>query len=401
MSQQTINQPGSYMLAPSYSEALLMDPAPDQRTAESQDASIAEMVPSYSEALLYQRAEQDCVVTQEVDEDSNRLATSRECSCPCHAVSSAFEVNAQEEGSRQDEDGGQSNDQQTRELPTETAGMEVHPSSCTLVSETETGKCGSCGKFLVEAQLESSEMSRSENVENPGTSLLREFHNMKRAARTSVIPRDMSEPNLRSRSELMEADTKFLRLNGQSLRNILECEQEEEFGMEDGIGETSRGETRRGGDFRLSLCSLDEANSRPRAAVDASRGAIPKRLAGRSRVIANPMSNEARGLPDSKTYFCLKSILKQNKRRYTLITARELQDFSDREDDDVDRRLQNRSSYHEGCISASKNNAGQRFDLLSRSRESLDGALGRRKKQFLENISIEKCEEGSKRESNR
>ncbi|KOX73527.1 hypothetical protein WN51_01300 [Melipona quadrifasciata] len=402
MSQQTINQPGSYMLAPSYSEALLMDPAPDQRTAESQDASIAEMVPSYSEALLYQRAEQDCVVTQEVDEDSNRLATSRECSCPCHAVSSAFEVNAQEEGSRQDEDGGQSSDQQTREPPTETAGMEVHPSSCTLVSETETGKCGSCGKFLVEAQLESSEMSRSEcNVENPGTSSLRGFQNMRRAARTSVIPRDMSEPNLRSRSELMEADTRFLRLNGQSLRNILECEQEEEFGMEDGIGETSRGETRRGGDFRLSLCSLDEANSRPRAAVDASRGAIPKRLGGRSRVIANPMSNEARGLPDSKTYFCLKSILKQNKRRYTLITARELQDFSDREDDDVGKRLQNRSSYHEGCISASKNNAGQRFDLLSRSRESLDGALGRRKKQFLENISIEKCEEGSKRESNR
>ena len=367
-----------------------MDPAPDQRTAESQDASITEMVPSYSEALLYQRAEQGCV-----DE-----ATSRECSCPCHAVSSAFEVNVQEEGPRQDEDDGQ-----TREPPTETAGREVQqPSSCTLVSETEAGKCGSCGKFLVEAQLESSVMSRSEcNAENRGTSSLRGFQNMRRAARTSVIPRDMSEPNLRSRSELMEADTRFLRLNGQSLRNILECEQEEEFGMDERIGEagqgkTSQAETRSGGDFRLSLCSLDEANSR---SVDASRGAIPKRLAGRSRVIANPMSNEGCGLPDSKTYFCLKSILKQNKRRYTLITARELQDFSDREDDDADRRLQNRSSYHEGCIGASENNAGQRLDLLSRSRESLDGALGRRKKQFLENISIEKCEEGSKRESNR
>lgn len=385
-----------------------MDPAPDQRTAESQDASITEMVPSYSEALLYQRAEQGCVVTQDVDEDSSRRATSRECSCPCHAVSSTFEVNVQEEGSRQDEDNGQSNDQQTRQPLTETSsGTEVHPSSCTLVSETETGKCGSCGKFLVEAQLESSEMSRSEcNVENSGTSSLRGFQNMRRAARTSVIPRDMSEPNLRSRSELMETDTRFLRLNGQSLRNILECEQEEEFGIEDRVGETDQGkigEPRNGGDFRLSLCSLDEANSRSRAAVDASRGAIPKRLVGRSRVIANPMSNEACGLPDSKTYFCLKSILKQNKRRYTLITAKELQDFSDREDDDLDRRLQNRSSYHEGFVpvSATKNNVGQRFDLLSRSRESLDGALGKRKQQFLENISIEKCEEGSKRENNR
>ncbi|XP_033302968.1 uncharacterized protein LOC117207148 isoform X2 [Bombus bifarius] len=405
MSQQTINQPGSYMLAPSYSEALLMDPAPDQRPAESQDASRMEMVPSYSEALLYQRAEQGCVVTQEVNEDSNRRVTSRECTCPCHAVSSTFEMNAQEEGSRQDEEHGQSVDQARQPL-IETA-IEVHPSNCTLVSETETGKCGSCGKFLVEAQLESLEMSRSEcNVENPETSSMTGLQNVRRGPRISMMPRDMSEPNLRSRSELMEVDTRFLRLNGQSLRNILESDQEEEFGIEDRVEEISEdkmSEPERGRNFRLSLCFLDEANSRSTVAVDASRGAIPKRIASRSRVIANPMSNETCGLPDSTTYFCLKSILKQNKRRYTLITARELQNLSDREDDDVIRRLENRSSYHEGCIpnSASKNSAEEKFDLFSRSRESLDAASGRRKKQLLENISTDKNEDGSKRESNR
>lgn len=221
-----------------------------------------------------------------------------------------------------------------------------------------------------------------------------------------MMPRDMSEPNLRSRSELMEVDTRFLRLNGQSLRNILESDQEEEFGIEDRVEEISEdkmSEPEKGRNFRLSLCFLDEANSRSTVAVDASRGAIPKRIASRSRVIANPMSNETCGLPDSTTYFCLKSILKQNKRRYTLITARELQNLSDREDDDVIRRLENRSSYHEGCIpnSASKNSAEEKFDLFSRSRESLDAASGRRKKQLLENMSTDKNEDGSKRESNR
>ncbi|XP_017753184.1 PREDICTED: uncharacterized protein LOC108545857 [Eufriesea mexicana] len=403
MSQQTINQPGSYMLAPSYSEALLMDPAPDQRPPESQDTSITEMVPSYSEALLYQRAEQGCIVmNQEANEDSNRRLTSRECSCPCHATASTFEMNIQDEGSRQEN--GQSNDQSRQPL-IETA-IEVHPLTCTLVSETEAGKCGSCGKFLVEAQLENSELSRSEySMDNPGPSSARAPQILRRGPRTGVIPRDMSEPNLRSKSEMIEADTRFLRFNGQSLRNILENEQEEELAAEDRVEEISGGkisEPGREGKFRLSLCSLDETSSRARVGVDVSRGAIPKRIVSRSRVIANPMSSESYGLPDSKTYFCLKSILKQNKRRYTLITARELQNFSDKEDDDVDRRLDNRSSYHEGCtpICAPKNSAEERYSLFSRSRESLDGALGRRKKQFLENISMDKNDEaGSKRES--
>jgi len=62
-----LSQPGSYMLAPSYSEALLMEPATprnelEQRQENWQDQEetdvTTDMVPSYSEALLYERAEQ-------------------------------------------------------------------------------------------------------------------------------------------------------------------------------------------------------------------------------------------------------------------------------------------------------------------------------------------------------
>ncbi|CAL7939583.1 unnamed protein product [Xylocopa violacea] len=407
MSQQTINQPGSYMLAPSYSEALLMDPAPgDQRTSGQQDTSITEMVPSYSEALLYQRADQSYLINQETNEDPNRRITSRECSCPCHVASSTFEINMREEGPRQDKENSQPNDQASQPL-IETA-IEMHPSSCTLINEAEAGKCGSCGKFLVEAQMENLEMSRDESdMGNPGTSSAGEFQNSRKCERTSVIPRDMSEPNLRSRSELLETDTKFLRLNGQSLRNILESEQEEEFGIDDRTGESNQSETsgpERAGKFRFSVCSLDEVSARSKMAVDASKGAIPKRIGSRSRVIANPMPSEGCGLPDSKTYFCLKSILKQNKRRYTLITAGELRSLSDREEENAERRLANRSSYHEGCtpVCASTSDAEEGANLFSRSRESLDGMLGRRKKQILENISIDKNEDaGSKRENTR
>ncbi|XP_017881645.1 uncharacterized protein LOC108625840 isoform X2 [Ceratina calcarata] len=391
MSQQTINQPGSYMLAPSYSEALLMDPAPDRSQPDTQDADITEMVPSYSEALLYQRAEQSYVLNQEMNQDPCHQLSSRECSCPCHiTATSGFEMNVQEEGSRQE----QSSDQTGQPL------NETRPPGCILLGETESGKCGSCGRFLVEAQLENSEMSRSEcNMENPGTSAAGGYRNFRVNTRSCTIPRDMSEPNLRSRSELTETDTRFLRINGQSLRNIVESE--EEFNVDDRIGEISQGEiseSSRGEKFRFSLCSLDETSSRTRN-PSASRGAIPKRISNRSRVIANPMLNER--ITDSKTHYCLKSILKQNNRRYTLISARELQNLSDREDEDVERRLENRSSYHEGCtpVCASVNIKGK---LLSRSKESLDGALGKQKKQFLGNISMDKDEEMElKRENTR
>lgn len=416
MSQQTINQPGSYMLAPSYSEALLMDPAPDHRPSsteaqqeEQQSEAITEMVPSYSEALLYRRADQGCVL-----EDSNRPTSASffECSCPCHAAT-ALETGAHEE------------DEDAAGLPLmgTATRVEARPpstSACRTGGETgdttASGKCASCGKYLVEARLETAEMwSRSEcTISGWSWGSRRGFQSVRRGPRTMAtavtMPRDMSEPNLRSRSDSLEADTRFLRLNGQSLRNILESEQEEEFGgVEDGMGGTDgRGEVvggREEGKFRLSLCSLDETNSRP-ARMDASRGAIPKRICARSRVIANPMSDEGDGFAaDTNAYFCLKSILK-NKRRYTLITARELKNLSDGEEEEEEeesRRSENRASYHEGCVPTRpvfpKTNGEKRsFDLsFSRSRESLEG---RRRKQLLEN-EASTDEESKERGSNR
>nr|XP_003700049.2 PREDICTED: uncharacterized protein LOC100879768 [Megachile rotundata] len=381
MSQQTINQPGSYMLAPSYSEALLMDPAPDHRP---QDPAITEMVPSYSEALLYQRAEQGCINQEPNNDNPHHSQESRECTCPCH-----IDVSANED-TRQD-DSGQSN---AREPLIQTT-IEMHP-VCTYVTQTE-GRCGSCGKFLVEAQMENSEISRNAQIE-PGTSGTQNI----RREKSNVMPRDMSEPNLRFRSELMETDTKFLRLNGQSLRNILESEHEEEVNEEERVRTNWNADNGqpRGERFRFSLCSLDETSTQSGPAVDASRGAIPKRSAGRSRVIANPMSNETSPLPDSKTYFCLKSILKQNNRRYTLITARELQSLSDQEDEEVERRRRVRASYHEGCVPVCATNGEGRFNFFSRSRESLDGAVGKRKKP--DSLEYDKAEDGkSLRENTR
>lgn len=379
MSQQTISQPGSYMLAPSYSEALLMDPAPDHRDLQSQDA-ITEMVPSYSEALLYQRADQGYAANEEASldsEDSTRRydLASRECSCPCHA---ALESRILEEASRKDDDAGH---------PPADTNVQINPPSCTFVSQMEgAGKCGSCGRFLVEARLEN-ESSGAE----VGTSSTEAPRRARRGVHSGVMPRDMSEPNLRTRAEPVEVDTRFLRLNGQSLGNILENEQEEELHGDVRVRETPGAR----GMYRFSMSSLEEASSRAGGLVDVSRGAIPKRMPGRSRVIANPMSSETCVLPNSKTYFCLKSILKQNNRRYTLITARELQNMSNREDEEQGGRCKTRSSYHEGCTPgyASTSSGGRFSNLFSRSRESLDAVLGRRKKQLLENLLTDKGEE--------
>jgi len=119
-SMSQLSQPGSYMLAPSYSEALLMEPATPrndepERSQEvwqpQTEANVAgtDMVPSYSEALLYERAEQfehrnaipNAVIAAESTNDaavpckdvsevppSGRLLSPLPCEChcpcPCH-----------------------------------------------------------------------------------------------------------------------------------------------------------------------------------------------------------------------------------------------------------------------------------------------------------------------------
>lgn len=391
ISQLTITQPGSYMLAPSYSEALLMDPAPtDLRPVDPEN--LTEIVPSYSEALLYERAEQGDLANAEAhfvdDEQNPRSVSSRECSCPCHTLTS--ELNElQESPAAREAYSGPSNE------PTNQPIDDLSTSPCS-VDQMEGGKCGSCGRFSVEAQLENLEAPRGANRAELGTSASMDLpRTVRRERANGAMPRDMSEPNLRLHVDSIQPDTRFLLANGRSLRNILESEEAQgEERIES--AEHKVGVPEAGTQLRSSLSSLDESAAR---VVDASRGAIPKRTVARSRVIANPIEGCDR-LPSSKTYFCLKSILKQNKRRYTLITARELQNFSDREDDS-DGRFDARSSYHEGY--AYGNACGGRFNLFSRSRESLDGTPGRRKRQLLENSGEtgEAASGAAKRESSR
>ncbi|XP_066589240.1 transmembrane protein 151B-like [Prorops nasuta] len=214
-SNSQLSQPGSYMLAPSYSEALLMEPLAVRNETED----ISGMAPSYSEALLCQRLD---------------LQPSTQCDCSCHEVE-----------------------------------RERQPS----LSSLETNECcaNSCRNSV----------ASPDQPEEPLCSNVQSIRNSPKH-----IPRDMSEPNLRTYSDLVNATAEFLRNNGKSLENILESDEEVE-----------RSPRRRG------------------------TGAIPKRRQIRRNT----------KIPTSRTYFCLKSILGQNKRRrYTLVTTRELENLENR-----------------------------------------------------------------------
>lgn len=89
-SSSQLSAPGSYMLAPSYSEALLMDPAsPVTSAANPVNPDVApletEMAPSYSEALLYERA-RDYAPIPLLQERSamSSSANPANCECSCH-----------------------------------------------------------------------------------------------------------------------------------------------------------------------------------------------------------------------------------------------------------------------------------------------------------------------------
>lgn len=130
------------------------------------------------------------------------------------------------------------------------------------------------------------------------------------------IARDVSEPNLRKKADMLDASFVVLRANGRSLENILENDETELMV-----------DASRGGERAEALVLEDRLSSQ-----DSTRGAIPKRVAeARSRVTVNPLVHDPKKLTTSRTYFCLKSILKQNRRRYTLVTTDELQSYVDKE----------------------------------------------------------------------
>ncbi|CAB0040643.1 unnamed protein product, partial [Trichogramma brassicae] len=285
-SASQLSAPGSYMLAPSYSEALLMEPAapPPQAaaaaaataaTVEQQQAAAtmsnqvpSDMVPSYSEALLYQPV---------VDIAKTIAATG--CECPCHSPGSCDEycfLRVQRE-------------------PTDAHILERR-----------------------ELRATDSRAGGSSQQQQPAESNARICHGCLsvRPQRTAMtdhkrrrIGRDYSEPDLRRSAELLllaELVNNATRCSGRSLENIVENVAEESSLEASGSG----------GPAIVPINPPGE-----------STGAIPKQ---RPRLQANPLANE-RALPSSASsnaYLCLRSILKQNRRKLNRETLEELQSLT-------------------------------------------------------------------------
>ncbi|KAL6440128.1 hypothetical protein ACFW04_003026 [Cataglyphis niger] len=401
-SMSQLSQPGSYMLAPSYSEALLMDPAtprndePEQNQenlqAQRRETDVAtDMVPSYSEALLYERAEQhdhqNAIVTNivagSVPNDATRPSCnandpSRQilspmpcechCPCPCHENANDYELRNERSYVKiaansehllpgaPPKNVNVANDTFENEIATlrTTADGRLHPpgnvvprSMDNLQAEASPSRCGSCGRISTSTQTINTDVLPRVIAKNKSIGSSQTFTSSAdfisgvtyEREHVGTIPRDISEPNLRSRTELTDV---FPNGNVRSLENILENEEESTGGSRAGfVNLTERNfpnerlhAPERHRRFPPSLAhhrslSLDEASVSPRNVN--SNGAIPK-IEPRSRIMVNPMSNEACWkLPDSRTYFCLKSILKQNRRSYTLVTADEFQNLADQE----------------------------------------------------------------------
>jgi hypothetical protein len=420
-SMSQLSQPGSYMLAPSYSEALLMDPAtprneeltPEQQNwpMQATETNVAtDMVPSYSEALLYERAEQfdqqnatmnvtksgkanDTTTTShnmvERTNDVRSCPSSGQtmlpgmpcechCPCPCHENSNNYNIQTDERSYVKMNSSSENlhvSNLPTCNLPTNvvvndtfeneiatlrtTADGRLHPPAITVFHhsiddqvEASPSKCGSCGRISASTQTINSDQFSSRRImkNKSNSSSQTSFTSAAFEREHGAIPRDISEPNLRSRSEQTNA---YLKSNIRSLENILEEE------LAANANKTVTANTslpkfysfeqrqRRFPVSRRSL-SLDEADVSPTRYAN-SNGAIPK-YEPRSRIMVNPMSNEACWkLPNSKTYFCLKSILKQNKRRYTLVTADEFQNLADanRDRECIDNFNRSEKSDHE------------------------------------------------------
>lgn len=370
------------MLAPSYSEALLMDPAtprndgPERNQepwqAQRREADAAtDMVPSYSEALLYERAEHDhrtaipaTTIAANVPSDVThppcnandpRQALSPmpcecHCPCPCHGndyersyveIAASSELPPAVPGVPATSIASDAFESEIATLRT-TADGRLHPpgnatphSMDNLQAGASPSKCGSCGRISTSTQTINTDVPGRVVARNKSVASSQTFTSS--ADLIGSMPRDISEPNLRSRAEPAVA---FPNGNVRSLENILENEEELQGGGRGGFNAPERALASERLHFperprRLPPTlahhrsfSLDEASVSPRNAS----GTIPKLEPRSSRIMVNPMSNEACWkLPDSRTYFCLKSILKQNRRRYTLVTADEFQNLADQE----------------------------------------------------------------------
>ncbi|KAK0096891.1 hypothetical protein PV326_003998 [Microctonus aethiopoides] len=323
-SSSQLSAPGSYMLAPSYSEALLMEPSAPLQTADETNINSSDgecnnemLVPSYSEALLYECAnltlsnnvnansinEIACSVGRSRTNDSlfaivEPLKQTTQCNCSCHHIVNDDEINCSSNS--------------FNNLNEEHFNINNH--SCVV-----------CG------------INNNINRNNFGN---------------SIMTRDISEPNLRTNSgDLMSGGSlQFLKLNGTSLENILENDEITSVGEATATTST------------ITSPIIIPIEPRDRG-VDQGRGAIPKRKmqlelncnninngkincpaidTGHSSdlTMADVIVSMDERIPLSKTYLCLKSILKPNKRRYTLVTTEELKNFVECESKDDDNPIE-------------------------------------------------------------
>lgn len=433
-----LSQPGSYMLAPSYSEALLMDPAPSNNQAEQnqedwqiqRETEVAsDMVPSYSEALLYERAER--LDNRNVMNMNNTIAFSNmhdqnrqmlpvpcecHCPCPCHMNTNYYDISTTEDRSYveildSDEHlpldppitNAENNDTIENQTEASQAMTDGRLSATENVpppysmEDLETGissnRCGTCGRISISTQTTNTDVAFCVATGNkPNESCQTLSANLNPEKENESTSRDISESNLIARSELANG---FAKGNIANLGNILENEEElmgsaradstnveDNFPNERPLIYESQG--RNSVPLPSSLMhsrslSLEETDISPRNPY--SKGAIPK-CESRSRIMVNPMSSEARWkLPNSKTYFCLKSILKQNKRRYTLVTTDEFQNITDQ---NVNGNLEcsDRSNKND-CNNQYDDHKQKNWDIAENSRMKLslfeESTLGRDK----------------------
>ncbi|XP_043493753.1 uncharacterized protein LOC122518749 [Polistes fuscatus] len=418
-STSQLSQPGSYMLAPSYSEALLMEPAArpsvENRQIEAEPRTESEIdmgiVPSYSEALLYERAELGTnlpgTFSSSVQRERKDLRVEIEptCQCPCHKISNELE-NAQ-------------GTNPTDRVEDPDSAYVTLDSTCIASSSTchndisndlEPVSCSSCGRQSPYSCCSNvtDKMNVNEIIDDNG----RTMNKLVRPSRR--FKRDISEPNLRLRSEVgqeVSSSPSTSKTNYKSFENILEEDTASSWNNVTGKKfDTTRNQFQTIIDEEVSPIITNESidNNVIRESNNAeSKGAIPKRFveqqqqstSSRCRVTVNPRSDEVRRkIPVSRTYFCLKSILKQNKRRYTLMTtAQELEHVEDWETVRLDRSFEELRSddSHLDCDRRNNEIVGFNEDKSRNaclSRDNFNNALSLRDKdkEHLQNSTFGK-----------
>lgn len=338
-SSSQISAPGSYMLAPSYSEALLMEPVISRTEERSERENLIEafesdMVPSYSEALLYERAQHNSLQTDN-NTQYHQIQSSEPCECPCHVGELERTEELDQEASTHKTENNSRNE--TIELEnTQTRSEIIHfteseASAASYQNRNRLSDCNFstqlkiCSECLRSSASDPNKLNR--NMSEIGCSRFLNQLRRRNSRENSLellnaacenttrnFVRDISEPDLRTNSELADPSLKFLWTNGRSLENILENEES------DVLKKRARSERAEA----LILEDQVESISVTREEMIA-KGAIPKKFGSKSRVTVNPISEVVKRIPTSKTYFCLKSILKNKQRRYTLVTPEEFQ----------------------------------------------------------------------------